>query len=518
MNTGMLSRVSGMDFVLGGDAEQAGSNVVAIEITKLVVDRWGKRIRPSTATPVNNSSVIYQDADGDPASVIGLGIDAPTPSGIYYGYTDLHSKNIKVGADGIGLVYDYDVTPGMYYIHEDPASVRDDITDTSGTEWHYVGTRIETESPWRDDPGHDDHMHVSDVYDKENGSYNSVPEVLGNYPDINGNTTWNDNGTVKPIRNGFLEFYVYNIYERTYPVYLKKADAEFPDAEDRLAGAESDLYGPYEHDETTAEGFDPVQSEKKQNESPIITTAANVKLGDLSDGIYYLVETRAPENFRLLDGPVVITVDSSKEDSQVVSYRMPNEDVTVADYITQDELHEEDVPYHEILVLNQPLAEADIVVKKVKMDENGNLTENVLKDATFRLEKYTDDTFATKDGSWAEVTFTTGADGTYTLSQLGEGYYKLVETVCPPGYLKTGVDPTFRVYREVNGPLVISGFNAEGDTFEVVNETKTVTVGNTPGAALPNTGGRGVLTFYILGGFLICAAAALLLRRRRCRA
>ena len=118
----------------------------------------------------------------------------------------------------MGLVYDYDVTPGMFYIRENQDSIPNEITDTDGETWTYVGTRIETESLWRDTPAYDGHMHVSDTYTKDTedstSDFNSIPEVLGNYNDIKGNTTWTDeDGEVHPIRNGFLEFYVYNIYK-----------------------------------------------------------------------------------------------------------------------------------------------------------------------------------------------------------------------------------------------------------------------------------------------------------------
>ena len=210
--------MSGMDFVLGGDAEDAESNIVAVEITKMIVDENGNRIKPDSSQTITNTFSIWQDADGNPNSVVGLDIDEYTRAADYEGYVNLHSKNIKVGPDGMGLVYDYDVTPGMFYIRENQDSIPNEITDTDGETWTYVGTRIETESLWRDTPAYDGHMHVSDTYTKDTedstSDFNSIPEVLGNYNDIKGNTTWTDeDGEVHPIRNGFLEFYVYNIYK-----------------------------------------------------------------------------------------------------------------------------------------------------------------------------------------------------------------------------------------------------------------------------------------------------------------
>jgi LPXTG-motif cell wall-anchored protein len=46
-------------------------------------------------------------------------------------------------------------------------------------------------------------------------------------------------------------------------------------------------------------------------------------------------------------------------------------------------------------------------------------------------------------------------------------------------------------------------------------ENAAFTVGNTPGAALPNTGGCGTWPFTIVGSILILGAGVLLWRRRK---
>ena len=46
-------------------------------------------------------------------------------------------------------------------------------------------------------------------------------------------------------------------------------------------------------------------------------------------------------------------------------------------------------------------------------------------------------------------------------------------------------------------------------------KSKTFTVGNTPGTALPNTGGSGTLLFTAGGFALILMAGALLIGRRK---
>ena len=191
---------SGMDFVLsGGGASQA--QVYAIEITKIVVDENGNRIKSSNAG--TNTLHIYRNGSASADSVKDLNIGSATQTPDYTGYQPQHDKRVVVGADGLGMVYDYDVTPGMYYIAEDPDSISQHITDTSGQQWDYKETYFLTEYAWRDHQN-DNYMHVSETSTGSSGAYSSVPEILGDHPSYNGNQTFT---------NDFLEFYVYNVYE-----------------------------------------------------------------------------------------------------------------------------------------------------------------------------------------------------------------------------------------------------------------------------------------------------------------
>ena len=120
-----------------------------------------------------------------------------------YGY--IKTKTATVGIGGTGSVYDYDIDAGMVYIEEDTSdkSLPKIIEDVNGQKWYYKRTRIETEYVWRDNGNTG--MHVSQDYTlEEQQPYYSHPEVLGNYRDANGYDRY----------NGFLEYYVYNIYER----------------------------------------------------------------------------------------------------------------------------------------------------------------------------------------------------------------------------------------------------------------------------------------------------------------
>ena len=203
--------MSGMDFKLGGDADDPNSPLLAIEITKVIQDVNGNRIE--LQTPVTNTFDIYQNTSGKRNGVkdinVGSHKDQETEE-IFQGYSPLHSKSITVGSEGMALVYDYNVTDGMYYIVEksDPSNLPRKVTDTDGNEWNYVKTYIETEYVRRGDK-YDDYteypnpMHYSKDYKEGDDEYKSIPEVLGHFTTLKG----------EEKKSGFLEFFVYNIYE-----------------------------------------------------------------------------------------------------------------------------------------------------------------------------------------------------------------------------------------------------------------------------------------------------------------
>ena len=52
-------------------------------------------------------------------------------------------------------------------------------------------------------------------------------------------------------------------------------------------------------------------------------------------------------------------------------------------------------------------------------------------------------------------------------------------------------------------------------TVDAAAHTATFTVGNTPGVALPSTGGPGISMFYVLGSTLTLLALVLLVTKKR---
>jgi LPXTG-motif cell wall-anchored protein len=82
-----------------------------------------------------------------------------------------------------------------------------------------------------------------------------------------------------------------------------------------------------------------------------------------------------------------------------------------------------------------------------------------------------------------------------------------VEKVSPAGYCIENAETTFTIS---NGQVTDSSLEPEAGSQEIAFE-----IPNTPGAALPNTGGPGTRIFTILGSILILGAGVLLWRRRR---
>ena len=123
------------------------------------------------------------------------------------------------------------------------------------------------------------------------------------------------------------------------------------------------------------------------------------------------------------------------------------------------------------------------------------------------------------------VTQTTDSNGEAIFSDLANGYYEIKETQPPAGYILKG-DSIF--YIRVNGQGIQSVIKADGTapsewqpdttqngpiTYDA--ETMTVTVGNTPGTALPQTGGIGTTLFTALGGLMTATAGVILTIRRK---
>ena len=150
--------------------------------------------------------------------------------------------------------------------------------------------------------------------------------------------------------------------------------------------------------------------------------------------------------------------------------------------------------------------------------------------------KYTSLDPKTKDMSWGNQGVSgelsdTQSPGSFSFENLDEGYYEIVETKYPTGYIQATENPVFQVKygNESVAPEVLLVYGSDDDAGHHAGDPITgnrtdmvsianyaITVGNTPGAALPNTGGPGTNLFYLIGAILtMLAGGGVVLKRRK---
>lgn len=187
------------------------------------------------------------------------------------------------------------------------------------------------------------------------------------------------------------------------------------------------------------------------------------------------------------------------------------------------------------IILNNPPKTIDVTLKKVDVKDLANNDAVLLKGAKFTITKYTNSSFnvVDTDTPWSstlddEKTGNTySLNGTFDFKDLPVGYYKIDETRMPDGYVSLTEDPVFEVRVKAGTfDLEVVLYKKNGDTYEAVNSgtteitriatSDTLVIGNTPGAALPNTGGPGTNLIYLFGIMLSgFAGTGMLMKRRR---
>lgn len=208
---GSGNEMSGMDFELGA---KATVSIPSIGITKIIQTTDGTYIQ----TPVSHNvdvDVFHKTRNEEDVNNVNYlkekGLDSPVTeeqlAALTEGYSKIHRRTVTAGTNGIGTIYDFDVTKGMLYIQEVPESVDQEIVDINGKRYEYVETRMETEYLWDSAKRH-----------HADGS-TSVPSVLGLYRDNQGQTQ----------ENSVIDYYIYNIYKPVTEITVSK---EWSDGEE----------------------------------------------------------------------------------------------------------------------------------------------------------------------------------------------------------------------------------------------------------------------------------------------
>lgn len=139
-----------------------------------------------------------------------------------------------------------------------------------------------------------------------------------------------------------------------------------------------------------------------------------------------------------------------------------------------------------------------ITVKKV--DKNSSA---FVAGAKFKLFKVGDSDVIVGDE------FTIESEDGYRIDGLTSGLYKLTETAAPAGYIITDRDITFTVNAKGSGSVVTWNGGAKPANVKGLSQTNntddTITVINTPGVELPETGGTGLLSPQTLCGIMAMA-------------
>ena len=172
--------------------------------------------------------------------------------------------------------------------------------------------------------------------------------------------------------------------------------------------------------------------------------------------------------------------------------------------------------------------------------DNAN-PDKKLSGAKFKLQRDSDHKWAVvangrisgwvdseKDGTEVE----SSADGTFGFTGLDDGGYKLKETTAPAGYKLPSEPFAFTITattangQDWEGSMEPESAGTALTKLEIASGTETneggtstgsvsLTVKNTSGSSLPETGGMGTIVLYVAGAALIAAAGAYFLLRKK---
>lgn len=133
-------------------------------------------------------------------------------------------------------------------------------------------------------------------------------------------------------------------------------------------------------------------------------------------------------------------------------------------------------------------------VKITKVDAADHAV--VLKDVSFELEKLKED--GTVDDTFAKRTVTTSASGTAEFGELEQGRYRLTEVRTAEDYSLLKEPVIIVLDRSGSGSCTVNG-----NTYEVEDDTISITISNRRKFSFPATGGYGAIMVTLLGILLV---------------
>lgn len=315
------------------------------------------------------------------------------------------------------------------------------------------------------------------IASEANGSVCKVNEVATLTYRISGETTDTTSDFPVPTVKGLL-----------YELKLRKVDSQ---TNDSLLGAVFGLYG----------------DSNCEDESKITEATSDVEgivdFGNLQCGTYYLKEISAPSGYKI-------------DDETVKTYELcytSNRDILIGQGKDQAEEALYDISNSEEQYFKNTVSSKPVILKKVTEDGT-----TPLAGAEFKLY-YKE----TEYGEYGDVTNAllgeSGEDGIFSEKnlKLQNGYYRLEEIKAPGGYNKLADAITFTV--DANGVSAtgehVKEVDAQTDDDGVT--TYTISVTNSTGYKLPDTGGSGTI-WFTFGGLAIlagCLMAGFRMRRKR---
>ena len=176
-----------------------------------------------------------------------------------------------------------------------------------------------------------------------------------------------------------------------------------------------------------------------------------------------------------------------------------------------------------------------VLVKKGTFRQSGEGTYYKLKDGTYTTEASspeTADQYESTETKYARTENATpiikadevvyegvvGEDGVLSFDGLGAGQYKITELEAPQGYhlLKDPMEITITCeLPDADTAPKNCTWKVSGGTSSVADGIVTVKVVNKAGSVLPETGGMGTTTFFVVGSMLVMASAVLLIADKR---